>query len=90
MNKVTLSTGIGKLHFFDSALALHQAGYPIEVITGWRPEGRERLVNLIGKLLGQNNLAKRLAARRPIGLDSVPVYSCSLAEGFAVLLNFLS
>jgi glycosyltransferase involved in cell wall biosynthesis len=90
MPRSILSTGVGKLHFFESALALHQANYPIEVITGWRPQGGDTLVNLLGNLIGQQSLSKRLDARNPVGLETVPVYSCSIAEAYSTFLTFLS
>lgn len=89
IKKVILSTGIGKLHFFESALALHKMGYPVEIITGWRPKNDNHLVNLVGKLINQDNLTKRLATRRPVGLESVPVHSCTEAEACAHALHIL-
>jgi glycosyltransferase involved in cell wall biosynthesis len=90
MPKAILSTGIGKLHFFESALAIHGASYPLELIMGWRPKGGEKLIDALGQLIGQNLLSKRLAARWPSGLEEVPIYSCSSAEAYATLLTFLS
>jgi glycosyltransferase involved in cell wall biosynthesis len=88
-NKAILSTGIGKLHFFESVLALHKIGYPVEIITGWRPKTDNHLVNLVGKLIAQDNLTNRLAARRPVGLESVTVHSCTEAEAYAHALQIL-
>jgi glycosyltransferase involved in cell wall biosynthesis len=90
MPKVILSTGIGKLHFFESALAIHEANYPLELITGWRPKGREKLIDALGQFIGQSSLSKRLAARWPIGLEDIPIYSCSFAEAYATFLTLLS
>ena len=90
MSKTIISTGIGKLHFFEAGLALHKAEFPIEIITGWRPQGHQKLINLFGNLISQSNLSNRLNDRRPFGLEDVPVHSCSLAEGFSVGLNLLA
>ena len=89
-NKVIFSTGIGKLHFFESALALHKLGCPLEIITGWHPKDGNPWVNLTGKLIGQKNLSKRLAARRPAGLESVLVNACGWSEAYAHALGILS
>ena len=90
MSRSIISSGIGKLHFFESALAIHQDNYPIKVITGWRPQGGDIFIDLLGKLVGQKSLSKRLATRHPVGLETVPVYSCSIAEAYSSFLTYLS
>ena len=69
MSKTIISTGIGKSHFFEAGLALHKAEFPIEIITSWRPQGHQKLINLFGNLISQSNLSKRLSDRRPFGLE---------------------
>jgi glycosyltransferase involved in cell wall biosynthesis len=66
--KVVLSPGPGKLYFHDSAAAIAAAGASVEFVVGWLPgKGQRVLVDLIGRLLGEKQLAARMAARAVVG-----------------------
>ena len=66
--KVIISAGPGKLHFHETARAASSAGIEVEFITGWAPgPGQQRFADSLGRMLGENNLGKRLAARRVEG-----------------------
>jgi glycosyltransferase involved in cell wall biosynthesis len=60
--KVIIASGFGKLHFHETARALAAAGLEINFLTGWIPKNKAS-VELVGKLLGERNLAARMAAR---------------------------
>lgn len=78
--KAILSTGRGKLHFHETAAALAAAGVEIDFLTGWVPgPNQTAVVDRLGKLLGEQQLAKRLAARR-IDSPGVRVASTAWAE----------
>ena len=81
-----ISTGIGRLHLFESAIALRGAGYPIEIVTGLRPGGGGRWLRWAGRALPLGRAIRRFAARWPPELESVPVHSCGMAETFARVL----
>ena len=85
--RVIVSTGVGRLHFVETASALHHAGEHVELITGWIPSLRQRrLANLTGRLLGRGNLADRLAVRECAGvLPRSQIHSCGFAEGLSAL-----
>ena len=62
--KVIISTGIGKLHFHETARAAALGGAEVEFVTGWVPSSRQSaFVNSIGRILGEASLAKRLHSR---------------------------
>lgn len=85
--RAIIATGIGKLHFHESARALAKAGVEVNFLTGWLPSERQAsLVDLAGDLIGEKHLAKRLAARR-IGLPGVAVTSIVWTEVAAKLIN---
>lgn len=78
--KAILSTGRGKLHFHETAAALAAAGVEIDFLTGWVPgPNQTAVVDRLGKLLGEQQLAKRLAARR-IDSPGVRIVSTAWAE----------
>ena len=83
--RVLLSTGVGRLHFVETAVALHEAGTDVRMITGWVPTSRQRwLANLAGLLLGRPRLADRLSVRTAD--DRLPrsrIHACATAEGIA-------
>lgn len=82
-----LSSGIGRLHFVETASALHYVGEHVELITGWIPSRSQRwLADLAGRLIGRRNLADRLIARECAGvLPRDRIHGCAIAEGASVL-----
>ena len=62
---IAIVTGPGKLHLFEAARVLADAGWNVRVVTGWLPEAK-RLAWLdpVGRLMGQPNLRQRIAGRR--------------------------
>ncbi|WP_263409891.1 glycosyltransferase family 4 protein [Terriglobus tenax] len=82
--KVLISSGAGKLHFNDTALAAASANVDVGFITGWIPRERDRFwVDALGKLIGENSLFNRLRLRavaRP-GLKNIEVIWPEVAGG---------
>jgi glycosyltransferase involved in cell wall biosynthesis len=63
--KVVVATGPGKLHFMEAAAALARTGAEVNLLSGWVPSRRQgRLADVLGSLIGEKQLAKRLAVRR--------------------------
>ncbi len=88
--KVIISTGPGKLHFHETAKAASSAGVDVEFITGWAPgPSQQRLADSLGRLLGENNLGKRLAARRVEG-PRMRFRSMTLADFSVVAMGSLT
>ena len=87
--RAILSTGWGKLHFHETARALAAAGVEIDFLTGWVP-GRNQTaaVDLLGKLLGEKNLAKRLESRR-LDLPGVRVIPIAWPEAAGMLIAMI-
>ncbi len=87
MIRAIISTGIGRLHLVQTAVAVKRAGVAVRLITGWVPSPRWRgLANMIGRLVGRPNLYERLATRRGGGaLENAELRSCALGEVLAVL-----
>jgi glycosyltransferase involved in cell wall biosynthesis len=62
--KVIISSGIGKLHFHETARAVAQEGIDVEFVAGWIPSKKaSRLVDTLGRRLGEVSLASRMQAR---------------------------
>jgi len=81
--KVIISTGQGRLHLIQSAIALKNIGIQIEVITGWIPSKlfSENLINLIGMFVGRRgNLSEGLKKRSPKEIDRNDLKSCWKSE----------
>jgi glycosyltransferase involved in cell wall biosynthesis len=76
--KAIIATGFGKLHFHETARALAAAGVEVNFLTGWVPKNKA-LVELAGKVLGERNLAARMAARQ-IGIPGVSVTPVAWVE----------
>jgi glycosyltransferase involved in cell wall biosynthesis len=88
--KVIISTGPGKLHFHETAKAACSAGIEVEFITGWAPgPGQQRFADSLGRILGENNLGKRLAARRVEG-EGMRFRSMTLADFSVVGMGSLT
>jgi glycosyltransferase involved in cell wall biosynthesis len=63
--RVVIATGPGKLHFLESAAAIAKAGAEVNLLTGWVPSPRqERLADLVGTAIGEEQLSRRLIVRR--------------------------
>ena len=65
--KSIISTGQGRLHLIQSAIAIKDQGVDVKVITGWVP-GKffsDKLINNMGRLIGRSNLAYGLRKRSP-------------------------
>jgi glycosyltransferase involved in cell wall biosynthesis len=86
--KAIIATGFGKLHFHETARALAAAGVEVNFLTGWVPK-RKNLVELVGKILGERNLAARMAAReiRIPGASVTPVAWVEVAGTFIKLVQ---
>lgn len=78
--KVVISSGIGKLHFHETARAAAMAGADVEFVAGWIPSKRHsRLVNFVGRVMGEVSLASRMQART-VDHPRVRMRSNALAE----------
>jgi len=64
--KVTLSTGLGRLHFVQAANALHEAGVDLTVIQGWIPSKllTDSVIDKLGTLIGSPGLSVGMNKRR--------------------------
>ena len=81
--KTIISTGPGRLHLFESAVAIRQEGIEMEVITGWVPKitaKKRKIIDMLGRLVGRNNLSDGMIKRTPPGLPIEKIKSCTLAE----------
>ena len=87
--KAIVATGFGKLHFHETARALAAAGVEVNFLTGWVPrDNQAALVDLLGKLLGEKHLARRMAARR-ISIPGVSVTPVAWVEVAGTLINLV-
>ena len=80
--RVVLSSGPGRIHFYDAARALHEDGVDVRLVTGWAPSPwAERVAGGILRATGQGGLSRRLAARSTAAaLPSARVHRCSFAD----------
>jgi glycosyltransferase involved in cell wall biosynthesis len=88
--KAIVATGFGKLHFHETARALADAGVEVNFLTGWVPKDNQAaLVELLGKFIGEKNLARRMAARqiRIPGVSVTPVAWVEVAGTFIGLVQ---
>lgn len=85
--RVVLSTGVGRIHFVETAGALWDTGEDVRLLTGWVPSGRYGCyVDAAGFIVGRPNLARRLAVRRVGGsLPPTRLRTCAVAEGIAAI-----
>lgn len=90
--KSIISTGQGRLHLIQSAIAIKDQGVDVQVITGWVP-GKlfpDKLIDNMGKLLGRKNLAYGLRKRSPEGLPRTAISTCSFSEFYIQFLFMLT
>ena len=88
--KVIISSGMGKLHFHETARAAASAGVDVDFLTGWVPHpDQDAFVNGIGRLLGEPGLAKRMRARF-VDAPGVTVRTYPSAEFIGRGLGYLS
>lgn len=90
--KTIVSTGQGRLHLIESAVAIKNTGTEVKVITGWVPSEKlsNNLINNIGRLVGRSNIAYGLRKRQPKELAPKEIKSCTFAEFFIQFLFILS
>jgi glycosyltransferase involved in cell wall biosynthesis len=87
--KAIVATGFGKLHFHETARALAAAGVEVNFLTGWVPrDNQTALVNLLGRLLGERHLARRMAARQ-IRIPGVCVTPVAWVEAAGTLIKLI-
>ena len=82
--KVIISTGQGRLHLIESAKNLYNHAIDVRVITGWMPNIPDKLLNIIGRIIGRNNLAYGFKKRKEFPENRIN--SCGFSEFF---LHFL-
>jgi glycosyltransferase involved in cell wall biosynthesis len=87
--KAIVAAGFGKLHLHETARALAAAGVQVNFLTGWVPkDSHAALVDRLGKLLGEKNLARRMAARQ-IGIPGVSVTPVAWGEAAGTLVKLV-
>ena len=87
--KAIVATGFGKLHFHETTRALAAAGVEVNFLTGWVPKDNQTaLVNKLGKLLGEKNLAARMAARK-ISIPGVSITPVAWTEFGGTLVKLV-
>jgi glycosyltransferase involved in cell wall biosynthesis len=85
--RVVLSSGVGRIHFVETALALKRAGVLFEFVCGYIPKPKHSAaLNLIGRFLGRPRLYERLLVRLGGGDLRSALRANALAEGVAQLL----
>jgi len=78
--RVIISSGIGKLHFHETVKAVADGGIEVEFLTGWIPPRKHaRLVDVLGRQLGEASLASRMRSR-VVEHPRVTMRSNALAE----------
>jgi glycosyltransferase involved in cell wall biosynthesis len=87
--KAIVATGFGKLHFHETTRALATAGVEVNFLTGWVPNNNQTaLVDRLGKLLGEKNLAARMAARK-ISIPGVAITPVAWTEFAGTLIKLV-
>jgi glycosyltransferase involved in cell wall biosynthesis len=85
--KAVISSGFGKLHFHETARALASAGVEVQFLTGWVPgKNQTATADFLGNLLGEKDLAKRLASRQ-IDIPGAHVTSIAWPEVAGTLIG---
>lgn len=90
--KTIISTGQGRLHLIESAIAIKKAGVDVKVITGWVPSKKipDKFINFLGSFVGRKNLASGLRKRNIENFENVNIFTCSFSEFYIQFLFFLS
>lgn len=90
--KVIISTGQGRLHLVESAKSLLSKNIDILFITGWIPSAffPNKLIDLMGGLLGRKNLSSGLNKRKISDLGKQQVKTCGISEFYIQFLFLLS
>jgi len=88
ITRVILSSGVGRIHMVETAVALLAEGVDVRLVTGWVPsDSTAWLARLAGRIIGRPNLDKRLRARLGDGeLSRDRLRCCAVAEGLAQVL----
>jgi glycosyltransferase involved in cell wall biosynthesis len=87
--KAIVASGFGKLHFHETTRALAAAGVEVNFLTGWAPKDNQTaLVNKLGRMLGERNLAARMAARQ-ISIPGVAVTPIAWTEFAGTLIKLV-
>ena len=89
--KVILSQGQGRLQLIQTSISLKKIGVDVRYITGWVPKNIPKgMVDFLGKLVGRNDLYKRLMVRKPKELADNEVISCSFTEFYLWFLIIIA
>jgi glycosyltransferase involved in cell wall biosynthesis len=87
--RAIVAAGFGKLHFHETARALAAAGIQVNFLTGWVPDKNQAaLVDGLGRLLGERNLASRMAARQ-VSIPGVSVTPVAWGEAAGTLIKLV-
>ncbi len=80
--KVLISAGQGRLHLFQTIIGLRKKNIDVKIITGWVPSDKipDKLINILGKVVGRSHLASGLKKRRPSGVEPERIISCYKSE----------
>ena len=88
INAVSILTGPGRLHLYDAAQALAEAGMDVQMISGWAPQAeRMAVLDAIGKMLGYANLSSRMGERQKQLRGRAQLSECVLADFVQVGLS---
>jgi len=82
--RVLISSGVGRLHFAESAAVLLAHGADVNLLTGWVPRtGHKPLAVAIGRLIGRRDLYSRLRIRSEIGVPRRRIKQLAVAEALS-------
>ena len=90
MAKIILSTGIGRLHLVQSAVAILNKNVDLQLLIGWVPKHPDAwYVKAIAKMIGHKNLVAGLKKRNVPELEN-RIRTIAFAEFFTQFLFLLS
>lgn len=82
--RVLISSGVGRLHFVDSALALLAHGANVSLLTGWVPRTTQKpLAMALGRMIGRRDLYARLRVRSEMGIPAHRIKQLAVSEAIA-------
>jgi len=87
--KVIISTGQGRLHLIQSAIALKRIGISVTLITGWIPSKifPDNVIDRMGRFIGRkNSLAAGLRKRTPPEFEQSELKGCGYSEFYMQML----